>query len=88
MLRAVLALYVLAAAAMPFAHHDFACHLKSSTHCATCHIGTGADPDALDPSLRGAALPEAGRAVELSCQTVASPALLGSAGRSPPSTTL
>ena len=88
MLRAIIALYILAAAAMPFAHHDLACHLKSNTHCSTCHIGASADPDSNVPSLRGAGLPDAGRAVELSCQSIASPALLASAGRSPPATTL
>src|SRR5439155_14563743 len=30
-LNVVVALYVLALAAMPFAHHDLACHLKSNT---------------------------------------------------------
>jgi hypothetical protein len=39
-LKAVLALYVLAAALMPFGHHDLACHLKSTTHCTTCAVGS------------------------------------------------
>ena len=36
-LKVVLALYLLAAALLPFGHHDLACHLKSTTHCTTLH---------------------------------------------------
>jgi hypothetical protein len=49
-LKAVLALYVLAAALMPFGHHDLACHLKSSTHCTTCAVGSSAEA-ATDPTV-------------------------------------
>ena len=42
-LKAVLALYVIAAALMPLAHHDLVCHLKSATHCTTCTIGSSAE---------------------------------------------
>jgi hypothetical protein len=49
-LKAVLALYVLAAALMPFAHHDLVCHLKSTTHCTTCIVGSSAEA-AADPAL-------------------------------------
>ena len=49
-LKVVLALYVLAAALMPFGHHDLACHLKSTTHCITCTVGSSAEA-AVDPAV-------------------------------------
>lgn len=83
-LQTLVAAYVLALAAMPFAHHDLACHLKSSTHCVTCHVGTSADPGGADPSLAAILLVETGRTDEPSCSLLASPTLPPSAGRSPP----
>jgi len=83
---ALVAFYVLAFAAMPFAHHDLACHLKSSTHCATCHVGTSTDPSPSSPAFDAALLADAGSADQPSCHAVPSPALLPSAGRSPPTT--
>src|SRR5580765_784583 len=49
-LKAVLALYVLAAALLPFGHHDLACHIKSATHCTTCTVGSSAEA-AADPGV-------------------------------------
>jgi hypothetical protein len=49
-LKMVLALYILAAALVPFAHHDFVCHLKSTTHCTTCIVGSSAEA-AADPAV-------------------------------------
>jgi hypothetical protein len=49
-LKVVLALYVLAAALMPLGHHDLACHLKSTTHCTTCTVGSSAEA-AADPAV-------------------------------------
>jgi hypothetical protein len=49
-LKVVLALYVLAAALMPLAHHDILCHLKSTTHCTTCTVGSSAE-SAADPAV-------------------------------------
>ena len=83
-----MAFYVLALAAMPFAHHDLACHLKSSTHCVTCHVGTSADTGGANPALSTIALVEAGRADEPVCTVTSAPALLPSSGRSPPLSTL
>jgi hypothetical protein len=82
------AFYVLAFVAMPFAHHDLACHLKSSTHCATCHVGTSTDPSSAKPIVDAAVLADAGRPDEPSCTLVSETALLPSAGRSPPTATL
>jgi hypothetical protein len=85
-LKFVVAAYIAALAALPFAHHDLACHLKSSTHCAVCHIGTSADDTSVQPGLGPVDLADAGLASE-ACVTVAgSCVLLPSSGRSPPST--
>lgn len=52
-LKLVLAVYVVASALLPLAHHDIVCHLKSSTHCTTCVVGSsaesGTDPAAFAP---------------------------------------
>src|SRR5436190_24157463 len=42
-LKVVLALYVSAAALLPFGHHDLVCHIKSTTHCTTCAVGSSAE---------------------------------------------
>jgi hypothetical protein len=84
----VVAAYVAALAAMPFAHHDLACHLKSSTHCAVCHVGTGADDTSIQPGLGQADLTDAGLAGEPYASPVASCVLLPSSGRSPPASTI
>jgi hypothetical protein len=87
-LKALAVVYVLALAAMPFAHHDLVCHLKSSTHCTTCHIGTSADSAGSDPIVTAGVLNDAGRPSEPIVTALSTPALLPSAGRSPPDTTL
>ena len=83
-LRFVLAAYFAALAASPFAHHDLVCHLKSSTHCTTCHVGTATDPDGTQPSLTAADFPDAGRAAERTSTLVVSYTISPSAGRAPP----
>ena len=83
-LRFVLAAYLAAVAAMPFAHHDLVCHLKSNTHCATCHVGTSADPGGASPSLVPADLADAGLASHGTSSVAASCELSPSAGRAPP----
>ncbi len=85
-LKIVVAAYIAALAAMPFAHHDLACHLKSSTHCTVCHIGTSADDTSVQPGLGHVDLVDAGVASEASVAIAASCVLLPSSGRSPPST--
>ena len=43
-LKLVIGVYISAAALLPLAHHDIACHLKSaSTHCTSCVIGSAGD---------------------------------------------
>ncbi len=83
-LKFVVAAYIAALAALPFAHHDLACHLKSNTHCAVCHIGTSADDTSVQPGLGHVDLADAGFANEACVAVAASCVLLPSSGRSPP----
>ena len=84
-LKVVLALYLLAAALMPFGHHDLVCHLKSNTHCTTCTVGSSGEA-AADPAVparfwlidAGATVCEPSNAAILSTGRSAS-------GRAPPS---
>jgi hypothetical protein len=69
---------------MPFAHHDLVCHIKSSTHCGTCHVGTSSDPSGAKPSVAAADLLDAGDLEQRSPRLAASCALSPSAGRAPP----
>ena len=83
-LKVVVAAYIAALAALPFAHHDLACHLKSSTHCTVCHIGTSADDTSVQPDLGHVDLADAGLAGEVCATAAVSCVLLPSLGRSPP----
>jgi hypothetical protein len=83
--KVVLALYMLAAALMPFGHHDLACHLKSTTHCTTCTVGSSAEAAADPAVLARFWLLDAGAAI---CDSVAPArpcAARSASGRAPPS---
>jgi len=86
-LQFVVAAYIAALAALPFAHHDLACHLKSSTHCTVCHVGTSADDTSVQPGLGHVDLADAGRPTEAQVPMATSCVLLPSSGRSPPAST-
>jgi hypothetical protein len=84
-LKVVLALYVLAAALMPLGHHDLACHLKSTTHCTTCTVGSSAEA-AVDPAVLARFwLLDAGATICASFESPDVPAESASSGRAPPS---
>jgi ferredoxin len=83
----VIAAYFVALAAMPFAHHDVVCHVKSGTHCATCHVGASADQGGGRPSVVSADLADAGAADHRTSRLAVSCALSAFAGRAPPVTT-
>jgi hypothetical protein len=85
-LRFVVAAYIAALAALPFAHHDLACHLKSATHCGVCHVGTSTDDAGLQPGLGRADLADAGCPGAAQTSRAVSYVLLPSSGRSPPAT--
>lgn len=87
-LKFVVAVYFVALAALPFAHHNLVCHLKSSTHCTVCHVGTSAYGTSVQPGLGHVDLAEAGRASEAHASVVPSWVLLPSSGRSPPASTI
>jgi hypothetical protein len=80
----IVAAFILASAAMPFAHHSLECHLKSVTHCAACTVGPGAklshDQAELVPALRR----DAGPATAPSLAKHDSPAFPQTSGRAPP----
>jgi hypothetical protein len=84
LLRFVIAAYIAALAAMPFAHHDFVCHFKSSTHCSTCHVGTSADPGGSQPALAAADFADAGHTLDATDNAAVSCVVTSVAGRAPP----
>ena len=79
-----LAIYAIFLIAVPFAHHDLICELKTPGHCTACTSSVvGADPS--QPAMLGTwTLTDVGRA--LSIQVASSGALLPvkTTGRSPP----
>jgi hypothetical protein len=83
-LKAVLALYVFAAALMPFGHHDIACHLKSSTHCTTCAVGSSAEAATDQAVLARFSLLDAGAALCDSATTPDTATIGPTSGRAPP----
>jgi hypothetical protein len=83
-LRLVLALYVLAAALMPLGHHDVACHLKSTTHCTTCVVGSSAEAAAAPALLARFWLNDSGAAACAPADPLVSATLLPTPGRAPP----
>ena len=80
----VAAAFILASAAMPFAHHSVECHLKSLTHCTACTAGAGArvahDHGALGPMPRH----DAGPALLPPPPAPESPSLRPTSDRAPP----
>jgi hypothetical protein len=83
--KLVVALYLVALAALPLAHHDFLCHARSSTHCDVCHVGTSAEDSSAHPALPQVQLEDAGCAIEIVAQMVSAAIVVSSSGRSPPS---
>jgi hypothetical protein len=86
-LKVLIAAYIAALAALPFGHHDLACHFKSSTHCSVCHVGTSDDAAGAQPGLGQGDRSDAGRLGISQTSRVVSCVLLPSSGRSPPATT-
>lgn len=84
-LKAVLALYVLAAAMMPLAHHDVVCHLKSPTHCTICVVGSSAEPSSDATALAQLHLNDAGAAPRVGSHVIPASLPGDLSGRAPPS---
>src|SRR5262245_63693094 len=83
-LKVVLALYILAAALLPFGHHDLACHIKSTTHCTTCAVGSSAEAAADPGVLARFWLLDVGVAVVEPVSTPHSASVRPASGRAPP----
>jgi hypothetical protein len=84
LLKVVVASYALALVVLPFGHHDLVCHLKSSTHCTTCLVGTSADDHGTQPALAPVSMDDAGQAIVSSRTLTVSRVPSPSSGRSPP----
>jgi hypothetical protein len=80
----VVAAYILASAAMPFAHHSLDCHLKSRTHCTACAVGSSANAAHDQVALADVRLNDAGLAIAPSCVTPEYPSLRLDSDRAPP----
>jgi hypothetical protein len=83
-LKLVLALYVLAAGLLPFGHHDLACHIKSTTHCTTCAVGSSAEAAASPAVVARFWLLDAGAAVAERVDAPHSASNRPASGRAPP----
>jgi hypothetical protein len=83
-LRVVLGLYVAAAALLPLAHHDIACHFKSSTHCTSCIIGSAGDLASDATTVGRTALNRAGQPTAAPDQRIDSLSVPAASGRAPP----
>jgi hypothetical protein len=73
---------------LPFGHHDLICHLKSSTHCTTCLVGTSFDDSSAQPAILPVVLADAGRTDDRTRSIPPSRVPDSSCGRSPPATFL
>jgi hypothetical protein len=83
-LKVILATYIAAAALLPLAHHDIACHFKSSTHCTSCIIGSAGDLASDATSAGHTALNSAGRPAADPEERIDSLSLPAASGRAPP----
>ena len=83
-LKVVFALYIVAAALLPFGHHDLACHLKSTSHCTTCHLGTSTEHNPHPVVLAALWLNDAGAAAADPVALPYSASIRPSSGRAPP----
>jgi hypothetical protein len=83
--KVVLALYMFAAALMPFGHHDLACHIKSTTHCTTCTVGSSAEAGSDAGMLATFWLLDAGATIAGSVEAARLSACRPASGRAPPS---
>ncbi len=83
-LKVVLAAYALAVALLPLGHHDLLCHLKSTTHCATCVVGASAEAAADPTALARFWLDDAGAALVDGVRGFDSVLRRHASGRAPP----
>jgi hypothetical protein len=84
LIRAVLMAYALVVGLLPLSHHDVACYLKSSTHCASCLVSGSAESASHAAALEAVHLTDAGNATSDPAVSVSSVPLGTCSGRSPP----
>jgi hypothetical protein len=82
--KVVLALYMFAAALMPFGHHDLACHIKSATHCTTCTVGSSAEAGSDAGVLAKCWLVDTGATISAPVETTQLSTRRPASGRAPP----
>ena len=80
-----LALFLLVAAAVPYLHHDFACHDSSPFHCPACTASQIADKTLDDTVRLVGVLRDAGEAASCPLPIPHRAPTKAAAGRSPPS---
>jgi hypothetical protein len=83
-LKLLVAIYTVAAMAMPLAHHDVVCHTKTPTHCVTCVVASAGDVAADPTGLARLGLNDLGPAVTDGPCSVACGELRAPSGRAPP----
>ncbi|MEP6915077.1 MAG: hypothetical protein ABJC89_05500 [Acidobacteriota bacterium] len=84
-LNFIVAAYIVAFAALPFAHHDLVCHIKSSTHCTVCHVGTSGEDSGAHSGPMQVRLAAAGQPEEAPAAPAIACAIRPFSGRAPPS---
>ena len=80
----IAAAFILASAALPFAHHSVECHLKSLTHCAACTVAASAKLSHNQADLVPLPRHDAGPALAVAPVTPESPSLCQTSDRAPP----
>jgi hypothetical protein len=80
----VAVLFALAVCLLPLAHHDILCHLKSSTHCTTCVVGSSGEAASDAATLTAIGLHDTGAAALAVEQPLTATSRCLSAGRAPP----
>ena len=83
-LKLLVAIYTLAAMAMPLAHHDVVCHTKTPTHCVTCVVASSGDVAAASAGLDRLGLNDLGPAALDEPSRIASLSRRAPSGRAPP----
>jgi hypothetical protein len=81
---AAVAMYAVLVSVAPVLHHDFACHLKSPTHCTACVGSPAGSPYGSPAPATAPALPAAGAVVVIASEPAAVSSPLQVPGRSPP----
>jgi hypothetical protein len=80
----VLVLYAAVTLLAPLSHHDLACHIKSTTHCTTCVVGSSGECASIHDALPRAGFADSGAAGAPATAGFESVPPANCAGRAPP----